>query len=133
MTSVIWDSLPDCLLEKVYEKIVISQPKNILDDIKSYNYTIDCINDNLELNQFVGRYNEWLILIYILGIYFKKESPEYRTNKFIKLQTFVKNTNNLSIRYQGGFYWINRFVAKMSISERNILVRHLKGEDINFD
>ena len=54
---MIWDSLPDCLLEKVYEKIVISQPKNLLDDIKSYNYTIDCINDNLELNQFVGRYN----------------------------------------------------------------------------
>ena len=74
-----------------------------------------------------------MILIHILGIYFKKESLEYRTNKFIKLQTFVKNTNNLSIRYQGWFYWINRFVAKMSISERNILVRHLKGEDINFD
>lgn len=126
---MIWDYLPDCLLEKVYEKIVISQPKNLLNDIKSYNYTIDCINDN----QLVGRYNEWLILIYILGIYFKKESLEYRTNKFIKLQTFVKNTNNLSIRYQGGFYWINRFVAKMSISERNILVRHLKGEDINFN
>ena len=133
MVNMIWDSLPDCLLEKVYEKIVISQPKNLLDDIKSYNYTINCINDNLELNQFVGRYNEWLILIHILGIYFKKESMEYRTNKFIKLQTFVKNTNNLSIRYQVGFYWINRFVAKMSISERNILVRHLKGEDINFD
>ena len=126
---MIWDYLPDCLLEKVYEKIVISQPKNLLNDIKSYNYTIDCINDN----QLVGRYNEWLILIYILGIYFKKESLEYRTNKFIKLQTFVKNTNNISIRYQGGFYWINRFVAKMSISERNILVRHLKGEDINFN
>lgn len=133
MVNMIWDSLPDCLLEKVYEKIVISQPKNLLDDIKSYNYTIDCINDNLELNQFVGRYNEWLILIYILGIYFKKESLEYRTNKFIELQLFVKNTNNLSIRYQGGFYWINRFVSKMSISERNILVSHLKGEDINFD
>lgn len=126
---MIWDSLPDCLLEKVYEKIVISQPKNLLDDIKSYNYTIDCINNN----QLVERYNEWLILIHILGIYLKKESLEYRTNKFIKLQTFVKNTNNLSIRYQGGFYWINRFVAKMSISERNILVRHLKGEDINFN
>jgi hypothetical protein len=130
---MIWDSLPECLLDKVYEKIVISQPKNLLDDINSYNSTIDFINHNLELNQFVGRYNEWLILIYILDIYFKKKSVEYRTNKFIELESFIENTNNLSIRYQGGFYWINRFVAKMSISERNILVRHLKGEDINFD
>lgn len=133
MVNMIWDSLPDCLLEKVYEKIVISQPKNLLDDIKCYNYTIDCINDNLELNQFVGRYNEWLILIYILGIYYKKESLEYRTNKFIELESFVENTNNLSIRYQGGFYWINRFIAKMSIVERNILVNMLKRKDINFD
>ena len=133
MVNMIWDSLPDCLLEKVYEKIVISQSKNLLDDIKSYNYTINCINDNLELNQFVGRHNEWLILIYILDIYFKKESLKYRTNKFIELESFVKNTNNLLIRYQGGFYWINRFISKMSISERNILVKHLKDEDIYFD
>ena len=67
MVNMIWDSLPDSFLEKVYEKIVISQSKNLLDDIKSYNYSV---NENLELNQFVGRYNEWLILIYILGIYF---------------------------------------------------------------
>jgi len=125
---MIWDSLPDCLLEKVYEKIVISQPKNLLDDIKSYNYTINTINENLEINQFVGRYNEWLILLYILKIYFEKESQEYRSNKFRECEKYIENNNDLS-----GFYWINRFVAKMSITERSILVRHLKGEDINFD
>ncbi len=122
---MIWDNLPDCLLEKIYKKIVILQPKNLLDDIESYNYTIKHINDNLELNQFVWRHNEWLILIYILDIYFKKETQEYRTDKFIKLQKFVEDNNNLQIKYQEGFYWINRFVSKMTIIERKELINKL--------
>ena len=122
---MIWESLPDSLLEKIYKKIVISQPKNILDDIKSYNYTINCINDDLESNQFVWRHNEWLILIYILDIYYKKESQEYKTNKFIKLEEFIKENNNLQIKYQGGFYWINRYVSKMTIIEREELIYRL--------
>ena len=127
---MIWDSLPDCLLETIYKKIVISRPNNLLKDIKSYKNTIDYINDNLEQNQFVGRYNEWLILIYILNIYFKKETLEYRTNIFIKLEMFIQNTNNLQIKYQGVFYWINRYVAKMSISERNSLVSCLNVDNL---
>ena len=130
MVNMIWEELPDCLLETIYKKIVISQPKNLLDDIKSYNYTINCINNDLELKQFVWRHNEWLILIYILNIYFKKESQEYRTNKFIEMEKFIKNNNNLQIKYQGGFYWINRFVGKMSISERNTFIWYLNGADI---
>tara|TARA_B100001540_G_scaffold300135_1_gene305299 strand:+ start:3655 stop:4038 length:384 start_codon:yes stop_codon:yes gene_type:complete len=127
---MIWDLLPDCLLETIYKKIVISQPNNLLEDIKSYKNTIDYINDNLEQNQFVGRYNEWLILIYILKIFFEKETLEYRTNKFIELEKFIQNTNNLQIKYQGGFYWINRYVAKMSISERNSLVSCLNRDNL---
>jgi hypothetical protein len=127
---MIWDSLPDCLLETIYKKIVISPPKNLLDDIKSYKNTIDYINDNLEKNQFVGRYNEWLILLYILKIYFEKESLEYRTIKFIEFEQYIENNNNLQIKYQGGFYWINRYVAKMSISERNSLVSCLNGDNL---
>tara|TARA_B110001450_G_scaffold79843_1_gene75705 strand:- start:4873 stop:5244 length:372 start_codon:yes stop_codon:yes gene_type:complete len=122
---MIWEQLPDCILEKIYKKIVISQPKNLLDDIKSYNYTINYINDNLELNQFVWRHDEWLILIYILNIYFKKESQEYITDKFIKLNQFVQENSNLSIRYQEGFYWINRFISKMSIIEREEFMNEL--------
>tara|TARA_Y100000389_G_scaffold164828_1_gene168739 strand:- start:109 stop:480 length:372 start_codon:yes stop_codon:yes gene_type:complete len=122
---MIWDSLPDCLLEKIYKKIVIPQPINLLNDIESYNNTINYINSNLELNQFVWRHNEWLILIYILNIYYKKESQEYRTNKFIELEEFIEDNNNLQIKYQGGFYWINRYVSKMSIIEREELIYEL--------
>ncbi len=125
MVSMIWDKLPDCILEKIYKKIVISQPTNLLNDIKSYNYTINYINDNLELNQFVWRHDEWLILIYILDIYYKTQSQEYKTDKFIKLQKFVQDNNNLSIRYQDGFYWINRFISKMTIIERKELTNEL--------
>lgn len=115
---MIWDKLPDCLLERIYKMIVISQPVNLLNDIKSYNYTINYINDNLELNQFVWRHNDWLILVYILDTRYKTQSQEYKTNKFIELQNFVEENSNLSIRFQGGFYWINKFISKMSIIER---------------
>lgn len=125
MVSMIWDKLPDCILEKIYKKIVISQPANLLNDIKSYNYTIKYINDNLELNEFVGRPYDWLILIYILDIYYKTQSQEYKTDKFIELKKFVQKNSNLSIKYQGGFYWINRFISKMSIIERKELTNEL--------
>jgi len=130
MVNMIWEELPDCLLETIYKKIVISQPENLLEDIKSYNYTINAINDNLELNQFVERHNEWLILIYILDIYYKTKTQEYKTEKFIEFENFVETNNNLSIRYQGGNYWINRFVGKMSISERNTFICYLNGDNI---
>lgn len=129
MINMIWEQLPDCLLETIYKKIVISQPKNLLEDIKSYNYTINAINDNLELNQFAERYNEWLILIYIIDIYYKTKTQEYKTEKFIEFEEFVETNNNLLIRYQGGNYWINRFVGKMSISERDTLICHLNGDN----
>ena len=130
MVNMIWEQLPDCLLETIYKKIVISQPKKLLEDIKSYNDTIYSINDNLELNQFVGRHNEWLILIYIIDIYYKTKTQEYKTEKFIEFEEFVETNNNLSIRYQGGNYWINRFLGKMSINERDTLICHLNGDDI---
>jgi len=130
MVNMIWEELPDCLLETIYKKIVISQPENLLEDIKSYNYTINAINDNLELNQFVERHTEWLILIYILDIYYKTKTQEYKTEKFIEFENFVETNNNLSIRYQGGNYWINRFVGKMSISERNTFICYLNGDNI---
>tara|TARA_B110000003_G_scaffold143534_1_gene144740 strand:+ start:5489 stop:5881 length:393 start_codon:yes stop_codon:yes gene_type:complete len=130
MVNMIWEELPDCLLETIYKKIVISQPENLLEDIKSYNYTINAINDNLELNQFGERHNEWLILIYILDIYYKTKTQEYKTEKFIEFENFVETNNNLSIRYQGGNYWINRFVGKMSISERTTFICYLNGDNI---
>ena len=130
MVNMIWEELPDCLLETIYKKIVISQPENLLEDIKSYNYTINAINDNLELNQFLGRHNEWLILIYILDIYYKTKTQDYKTEKFIEFEKFVSTNNNLLIRYQGGTYWINRFVGKMSISERNTFIVYLNGDNI---
>ena len=97
MVNMIWEELPDCLLETIYKKIVISQPENLLEDIKSYNYTINAINDNLELNQFVERHNEWLILIYILDIYYKTKTQEYKTEKIIEFENFVETNNNLSL------------------------------------
>jgi len=42
--SLIWDNLPDCILDKIYSYIIYNQPANLLDDIKSYVLIINFIN-----------------------------------------------------------------------------------------
>ena len=126
---MIWDSLPDCLIETIYKKILIPQPKKLLDDIKSYNYTIYYINYYLELNKFITSNDEWFIVLLCINILYNEEEESER-NKFIELQKFIEYNNNLSIIFHGGVYWINKLVAKMSISNRNSLINYLNIDDI---
>lgn len=39
-----WDNLPDCVLDKIYSKIIYSQPKKLLYDIESYILFMDFVN-----------------------------------------------------------------------------------------
>lgn len=126
---MIWDSLPDCLIETIYKKILIPQPKKLLDDIKSYNYTIYYINYYLELNKFITSNDEWFIVLLCINILYNEEEESER-NKFIELQKFIEYNNNLSIIFHGRVYWINKLVAKMSISNRNSLINYLNIDDI---
>ena len=43
-TMDIWDNLPDCLLDKIYSKIIFPQPKKLLYDIESYILFMDFVN-----------------------------------------------------------------------------------------
>ena len=121
---MIWDNLPNCLLEKVYKNILLTQPNKLLDDINNYKYTINYIHNNLEEHKFDDGVDEWYILLLIIDIYLH-EDDIVKYELFLKLEKYVKENNNLLIRYQGGFYWINRYIAKMSIIDRKHLIDYL--------
>tara|TARA_B110000259_G_scaffold188266_1_gene246071 strand:+ start:5170 stop:5538 length:369 start_codon:yes stop_codon:yes gene_type:complete len=118
---MIWDNLPNCLLEKVYTNILLTQPNKLLDDINNYKYTINYIHDNVEEHKFDDGADEWYILLLIIDIYLH-EDDIVKYELFLKLEKYVKENKNLLIRYQGGFYWINRYIAKMSIIDRKQLI-----------
>jgi hypothetical protein len=122
---MIWDNLPDCLLEKAYKKILLTQSDKLLNDISNYKYTINYIRNNLEEHKFDDGADEWYVLLLIIDIYNSNEDELKKTMLFLSLKKYVKENKNLLIRYQGGFYWINRYIAKMSIIDRKQLIDYL--------
>ena len=119
--KIIWDNLPDCLLDNIYKKIVYTQPKNLLDDIVSYTNTIKYIKNNLDL------YSDWFILwcILLMCINDNKEIEK----KFKILKNYVNKNNNLMIRYEGGMYWIKRYMAKFSVKQRDDFIKYMNDKD----
>ena len=122
---MIWDNPPDCLLEKAYKKILLTQSDKLLNDISNYKYTINYIRNNLEEHKFDDGADEWYVLLLIIDIYNSNEDELKKTMLFLSLKKYVKENKNLLIRYQGGFYWINRYIAKMSIIDRKQLIDYL--------
>jgi len=118
---MLWDNLPDCLLDKIYKYIYLTQPKDLLNDIKSYKYTVDYIDN---INNYYGEWNTlWYIMLFI------EKNENFNLNnlniKYFELKKYIINNNNLIIRYQGGLYWIKKYIIKMSICERMQLIKCL--------
>jgi len=101
--SVIWDNLPDCILDIVCEKIVYNQPKDLLEDIRSYVLTIKYIERTYLLIDD--------ILWYIILIY--NEDLKYidKYCKFTNIRIKKKELN-----------YIKKYVKIMSPFERQKLL-----------
>lgn len=115
-TTLIWDKLPDCIIDKIYRYIYYKQPTILLDDIKNYNFTINYIE-----NYIYNNYNEELNILWIIIINFEKGNNKILNDKYNYILNYINNTNNLMIRYQGLFYYIKKYISKMSINDRNYL------------
>ena len=125
MTIIIWDKLPDCLLDKIYGYIYFSQPKNLLDDIISYKYTIDHIKHLLYDD--VADDCDWYIIWRVM-LYYERNSRLHIMHvniKFKKLKKFIINNSNIMIKYEGGLYWIKKYISKMSKKKRDNFIKEL--------
>jgi len=125
MSIIIWDKLPECLLDNIYEKIYLSQPKNLLDDIVSYKYTINYIKTLLYDNNVYNNI-DWDILWYII-LLFESEDNKYKNLKMTNMKDFIINNNNIMIRYEGGLYWIKKYIIKMAKNDRYNLIKKLNS------
>lgn len=107
MNTLIWDKLPDCILDKIYSKIIYKQNKDLLEDIRSYTLTINFIVNNN------NTYNE---LLWYLMLYYDKDN---RDNKTIhdKYENIVNS--NMELLY------IKRYIMKINTDDRYRLIRLL--------
>ena len=120
--NVIWDNLPDCLLENIYKKIYLRQPKELLDDIISYKNTMDYIANILNI------YSDWYILWCILLIY--ENNNIIVVEKMQVLKDYVLKNNNIMIRFEGGNYWIKKYIKLLTIDKRNCFIYDMNVEII---
>lgn len=120
--NVIWDNLPDCLLENIYKKIYLTQPKELLDDIISYKNTMDYIANILNI------YSDWYILWCILLIY--ENNNIIVVEKMQVLKDYVLKNNNIMIRFEGGNYWIKKYIKLLTIDKRNCFIYDMNVEII---
>lgn len=116
-TDLIWDKLPDCIIDKIYTYIYYKQSANLLNDIKNYHYTIDYIKNYIHCYNVHEENILWTIMLY-----FQKGDNTFISDKFDNICYFVNNTNDLIYRYQGLFYFIKKYIYKMSIDNRKFLI-----------
>jgi len=102
---MIWDTLQECLLDKIYKKIVYKQPKSLLDDIKSYVFVMDVIKSKI-----IPIDN---ILTYMIFYYEKNLNYQEKNNKYYMLKF-----NNAGLDY------IKFKLIKMKSSDRYSIVKN---------
>lgn len=129
MKKLIWDKLPNCLLNKIYNYIYFPQSKSLLDDIVSYKYTIDYILNIINDNEYYPYVFTWYILLRII-ILSEKGLNSTKVEKLKMLQDFVMNNNNKMIQKEGGLYWIKRYIKKISKNDRENLIKILNLNNI---
>jgi len=83
---MIWDELPDCILDKIYSKIIYKQCNELLDDIRSYVFIMNFIKSGYtSINNIT-----W----YIIFNYENKLNYEEKLNKYDILKC-----NNTKLNY----------------------------------
>ena len=116
-TDLIWDKLPDCIIDEIYTYIYYKQPTILLNDITNYHFTIDYIKNYIHSYNVHEENILWTIMLH-----FQKGDNKFINEKFDNICYFVNNTNHLIYRYQGLFYFIKKYIYKMSIDNRKILI-----------
>lgn len=109
--ALIWDNLPDCILDKIYSKVIYSQPNDLLEDIKSYALMINFIKINYQINNDIL----WNLILYNESKLDNKEINDL----YLKLSS-VDDTISHNIK---------KYVIKMSKNDRyNFITRYLYAE-----
>ena len=104
---MIWDKLPECILDKIYSKIIYKQCNELLDDIRSYVFIIDFIKSKyVDIDK---------ILLYIIMNYDNKLSDSQKKDKYYFIKLRNKEYDYIKIKIQkmnsyGRYYLVKKFL-----------------------
>lgn len=121
---MLWDYLPEDLLDIIYKKIVYKQPKNLQNDLISYVNTIKQIENNNHNNIILSN-TDWDILWFLVLLYYEKDNIK-KEKHFNYMKNFVLNNNDLMIRFEGAMYWIKKYIKNLSIKDRENFIYSIK-------
>ena len=121
---MLWDYLPEDLLDIIYKKIVYKQPKNLQNDLISYVNTIKQIENNNHNNIIISN-TDWDILWFLVLLYYKKDNIE-KEKHFNYMKKYVLNNNDLMMRFEGAMYWIKKYIRNLSIKDRENFIYSIK-------
>jgi len=111
MNKLLWDKLPDCILDKIYSKIIYKQDKILLDDIKSYVLTINFIKGIIFKND-----NTIKELLWYLMLYYDKNNND---------NMFIHNKYENIINSNMQFNYIKRYIINLDMDNRYRLIKLL--------
>tara|TARA_B110000858_G_scaffold195740_2_gene252861 strand:- start:1309 stop:1674 length:366 start_codon:yes stop_codon:yes gene_type:complete len=111
---MIWEKIPDDILDIIYKKIIYSHPKNLRDDLVSYINTMDLIKSR---DCIIFNYTDWEILWFLVLSFYKNDNKE-KQEHYYSMQKYILKNNNLMIRFEGAMYWIKKYIKNISIQDR---------------
>ena len=102
---MIWDKLPDCILDKIYSKIIYKQSYELLEDVRSYVFIMNFIkSDYTSIDNILS----YIIFNYEINLNYEK--------KLIKYRLLKSNNNQLS--------YIKSKMLQLTMSERYCFLKH---------
>jgi hypothetical protein len=105
------NKLPDCIIDKIYSKIIYPQPKYLLEDIKSYVLFMNFVNSgHMNINRIL-----WILILYN-SFYNDNKSKDY------KFRNIVLN-NDYEQDYI--YNYIKKYAKNISINDRYRIMKFI--------
>ncbi len=114
MTSVIWDSLPDCVLDNIYTKIYYPKPENLLKEIK------EVYIEKTEEKKLEKIYYHYLQKWHLK---YAKNLSEIE-NEYEMCKILIQSYNNYYYRIE---LWIEEIIKLLSCFENENLVEIIEN------
>lgn len=104
---MIWDELPDCILYKIYSKIIYKQCNELLDDIRSYVFIMNFIKSGYTS---INNITWYIIFNYENKLNYEEKLNKYHILKFNNVQLNYIKFRMLKLNSYGRYKFVKKFL-----------------------
>lgn len=104
---MIWDKLPDCILDKIYSKIIYKQSYELLEDVRSYVFIMNFINSNYTSKENILSY---IIFNYEHNLNTKEKLNKYEVLKYNNNEIIYIKSKMLKLTSCERYCFLKRFL-----------------------